>query len=321
MSQHVIPGAATTGYTLGVEQDVASQLDQLRTALRDRKNANATKVLQALDGTDRTLYPIQARARPAIGKILKAHEARLAADRADPARAFLNAKGIRQREDQLTAELSAKLDEASQQILGELDRVITTLDGKRAALRNFDVANDETVYALNFLATLEKSTPQHGLPQIIAVLNGVLDGASPAELAASLPLWRSLHDRPGTAWTGNAELLEVIRATESLMDGGANATTIDARLERAEQLRGEISLFLAAARDPDARRMLEARDNSMAGNGRYALLPEWDPPTGVDDGTTIADRIANPQPFRRVQITAERRAADDAARATQAAEE
>lgn len=327
MPQKVIPDVSKTGlYTFGSEQNIAGQIEQLRVAVRDHHSANASKVVEvlgdlAIDAADSVLYPVQTRVRPTIANILKAHEARLAADRADPARAFLNTKGIRQREDQLTADLNAKLEEASNQFLGELDRLTMVLEGKRAALRNFDADGDGTAYALNFLATLEKSTPEHGLPEIMAVLHGVLDGAPPAELAASLPLWKSLHDKPGTAWTGNAELFEVIRATESLMDGGPNAAILDKRLERAERLRGEIGLFLSAARDPYARMMLEARDTSAKGGGRYALLPEWDPPTSGLDDTPLEERIANPQPFRRVNITPEKRTADDAARAAQVAAE
>lgn len=324
MSHHaIIPGVSKTGlYTFGSEQDITAQIEHLRVAVLDYHSANASKVEDALQGTDRTLYPIQKPVRPAVTKLVKEYQARLAADRADPARADLNKGGIQKREDRLAAELKAKLDEAEQQAFGHLDKLTTVLEGKLAALRNPTVDNDSTVFALNFLASLEKSTPQHGLPEIIKVLNGVLDdGAAPAELAASLPLWRSLYDRPGTAWTGNAELFEVIRATESLMDGDPNAAILDKRLERAQELRGEIKLFLDVARDPYSRMMLEARDTSAKGGGRYALLPEWDPPTGGLDDMPLEERIANPQPFRRVSITAEKRAADDATRAAQAAAE
>jgi hypothetical protein len=322
--QFVEPGSSSAAYVAPLtEHDVAGLLDQLARDARVRENQNAERALQALSGTDPALFPISSTARPRVLGLLRRHQTELARIRSSEERKYMNQVGIARQEAEVRQQHAEELAGLEAELTGKLEHITRSLDEKLQTLRGGGVTEEEMNQTHALADRLRHLTPELGLGEIIEFFDQVGVGErSRGQLVALLPILESAFRTPGTSWTGRDELRRLVAIGESLTDGGANASIIEARLERAHRLAGDMATFFYLARtDPTTLNATVTGDaDPDRPHGSYALLPEQLPP----DGPALEDnhdwRDAEPKPFRRIAagtIGAEQRARDEAARAGQ----
>jgi hypothetical protein len=325
------PGSSLPGYIPPLTtRDLAAQVDELAHHATVRRNDHAALALQALSGTDPVLYPVSSTARARVLGLLRKHAAETARQRADPRRRFFNRLGIEADDAGLRAVQQKELAALEAEVTSQLDEITAGLAAKLQALRSQDVTDDEMREAHMLADRLRRLTPEIGLGEIMEFFDQVGTGQRPrAELVALLPILESAYQTPGSPVAGQEQLRRLMAIGESLLDGGWQASVVETRLERAGRLRGEVAtVFYLAKTDPTAAALTahvtgDQPDPAFYGgdperrDGDYALLAEQLPPDGPAPEDREDWRDAEPKPFRRIAagtITAEQRAADEAAR-------
>jgi hypothetical protein len=317
----VEPGSSSPSFVPPLrESRLAEALDQLARDARQREMANSDHALAALSGSDPILFPVASQVRPRVTAMLRRHETERARVQADPARQYMNDAGRLRQEQALRRQQEGELATLEAEVTTALEKITTALSEKLQTLRGNGVTDEEMNEVNALAARLHHLAPELGIGEVVEFLDQVGTGErSRGQLVALLPVLESAYRTPGSAWTGRDELRRLVAIGESLSDGGANASIVEARLERAQRLAGDVATFMYLARiDPTTLNATVTGDGDPdRPHGAYALLPELEPPltsTAPED----RDDDAEPRPFRRVSVSAERRAQDAAAREAQA---
>src|SRR5262249_42485983 len=95
-------------------------VDGLAAAAKAHEDATGVEALRLLEQPAPALAHLRGAVRPAVLPVLAAHDARLAAARAAPARRFMNEAGVRDEEERLLRERDAAVDAASAPLIGSL---------------------------------------------------------------------------------------------------------------------------------------------------------------------------------------------------------
>jgi len=318
------PGASQAGFISPLNtRDLGAQLDELAHNAQARRSEHAVRALQALNGTDPTLYPIASTVRPRVMAMLQRHAQQMAARRASPERAFLNPEGLKRFDQDVLEQHQKEFSDLEAKITAELETVMASLQAKLGTLRGNGVTDEEMNEVTALAGRLRLLSPEIGLGEIIEFFDQVGVGErSRAELIALLPVLESAYQTPGSPWSGRDELRRLMAIGESLSDGGWQASVLEARLERSQKLAAEIATFIYLAKTDPTSSVLNAHVTGGAdpdrAHGDYALLPELLPPDGPAVELKEDWRTTEPKPFRRIAagtISSEQRAADQAARA------
>jgi hypothetical protein len=326
-------GASSPGFVRALtDSDLAGALDALARDTLARKQTHAGAAFKALLGSDPILYPVASTVRPRVTAMLRRHATELAKVRADPRRRFLNRQGIEAEEAGLRAVQEREFAALEAEVTQKLAQITDSLSAKLVTLRGKSVSLDDAAEASAMAARLRNLTPELALGELVEVFYQIGDGERPrGQAIALLPVLESAYRTPGSPWTGRDELRRLVSIGESLCDGGWEGAVIASRLERAQRLAGDINTFLFLARTDPTSTALNAHitggadpelDQRFHGapsraHGEFALLPEQPAPLGpaVEQATDWRD--APTGAFRRVSVSPQQRAADEAARAVQ----
>jgi hypothetical protein len=321
VGQFVEPGASAATYVRPLtESGLAEALDDLARKARARERTNAATALAALSGSDPLTYPISSTVRAKVVGVLRRHATELATVRADPRRRFLNREGIEAEETGLRAVHAKEFAALEAELTQKVETLRARLADRLDTLRGAGVTDDDWRNANEFADRLTRLGPELGLPELVAFLNQAgTEERSTGELKALLPLLEAAYRHPTSPWRSRDELRRICAIGESLTDGGATASIIEARLERAQKLAGDLAVFLILAREGSVN-ALEAHITGGEDHGRYALFPSDELPP---DGPPPEDRqvwleAAEAHPFRRISLSAQQRATDAEAHALNA---